>query len=940
MYVCPPRRTGLYLIDNFQLHKPVLIAVLISGLFSNTVFAADYQYDKDSQDSLTFFENSQAKDKYHTFAVNSALSEKTFLMNLSGFQPKTGRLSSMHFFRHDDALLLGNNFAVNLIDSSSDTSIYGISAEGVDRFHAKNNVMEVNGNLEKNAETSTAQHIHLIDLSYTKSTYVCDDNGSCKPSPVYGNNIAVISSNHLSIKNLFAGDVVTVSATHTGGTIDSNTLKIQNSQISLAKGISASSQTQSGSTLEAVNVTNNSVEAYNSEFNEIYGVQVSGSASKPIYGTVSGNTLKLSDVTMRKFGDKASFVYVFAQDVTGGNSWNIGDYPTVSSGELTITGNFNVIDGGSSQIGATRASVLNVGSNKLIFQNATVNFQSSSGAQIYGAKSSFADASDNSVEILSSKLTVDRASIIGGRADDGSALRNKVVIKDSTVSASSIVGAYSEKEVSQASVEIDSSTVSGEVAVFDGKAATNGSGSITVRGNSNLSQASLLPYTQADYKGKSDTTLHVDSYTGSIQNLGYLASSSSYKSSAFDHVFMTNQVWDTSKAIITVENDAVFRKSSLTDTSLSFTSADSISKGGTLTLISGDMTYLDPEEANERDLKSTAGTGLEFNGKVNFADDGISYTVKKIDAADQTVLVGDSRLAGAAFVNQGSDLLERVFHGFTLSRDKYGLMTFATAEGTKSDYDLSSPIKINSWNFLGGVRHITPTNYGDLTSALFVEYGDGNYRAENSHMGFDFRTDGSMKYIGGGFAMRIITPSNLYAEGSVRAGELRSDLERALMDNNGSFYDADTKSLYAGLHLGVGYIYNPANNFELDSYAKYFFTYTNSDSFRIAKYNETYEFESIDSHRLRLGTRLSTKKDNVTFMLGLAGEYEFAAESNMVVANVATQNSDLGGFSAFAEAGLSLRLTMESPWQFDVKVRGWEGARDAVTGMVTVNRLF
>lgn len=226
---------------------------------------------------------------------------------------------------------------------------------------------------------------------------------------------------------------------------------------------------------------------------------------------------------------------------------------------------------------------------------------------------------------------------------------------------------------------------------------------------------------------------------------------------------------------------------------------------------------------------------MEFTGKVNFSDQKITYTIGSVESAEQTILVGDSRLAAAAFVNQGSDLLERVFHGFTLSRDKYGLMTFATAEGTKGDYDLSNPIDVNGWNFIAGARSVSAVNSGDLTSAVFVEYGEGNYRTMNSHLGHDFRTDGDMQYMGAGVAIRLMTPSDFYVEGSLRAGQLKSDLDRALMDASGHFYDADTKSIYAGVHLGAGFIAQPIAGMELDSYAKYFFTYTDSDSSKLAR---------------------------------------------------------------------------------------------------------
>ncbi len=75
-------------------------------------------------------------------------------------------------------------------------------------------------------------------------------------------------------------------------------------------------------------------------------------------------------------------------------------------------------------------------------------------------------------------------------------------------------------------------------------------------------------------------------------------------------------------------------------------------------------------------------------------------------------------------------------------------------------------------------------------------------------------------------------------------------------------------------------------------------------------------------------------------MFGLAGEYEFDAQSDMIAAGASARTSELDGFSAFAEAGMSLKPSVSSPWQFDLQVRGWEGTRDAVSGMATVNYLF
>ena len=78
----------------------------------------------------------------------------------------------------------------------------------------------------------------------------------------------------------------------------------------------------------------------------------------------------------------------------------------------------------------------------------------------------------------------------------------------------------------------------------------------------------------------------------------------------------------------------------------------------------------------------------------------------------------------------------------------------------------------------------------------------------------------------------------------------------------------------------------------------------------------------------------------MTFLFGLAGEYEFSGESDMTAANTPSQTSDFGGFSAFAEAGVSFIPSLGSPWQFDLQVRGWQGTREAITGMLTINYLL
>ena len=833
--------------------------------------------------------------------------------------------------------------------------------------------------------------VKVVDSSidYFRPIWITEIASQTRPLPegnlpAIGSSNLIVTSNHinavnLTTKNLFAAIVVS-NAEKTK--ILSNEILVSGGTHNTVTGISTAKGTD-------YQIAENKITVNEAAFTQLHAVDESAGANAT--GEIRSNHLTLSGLnTLLSKNVEVSIAAVCSSSSNINSTLTItgtldiqnkfydssiyaghSDWGDVSKAVLTVYG-------GTIQGVSNRAVELVAGhasgestDNHLIWKNKSDISGVDSGSNfsyLIGGKSTGDVASDNSVEISDSvwragnftmanlsNIVVNPKNQLAGSAIVGAwgateAKNNSISIVGSEVKATDIVGSITNSGDMSSNVTIENSTVEGSVQLFysDG----NGMGSdstLTVTGaKTDLSNARLLTTTSESVETRNNT-LVIDGWTGTVGGLGVVLNDGQKKT--FDNLQFTNMIWQDGGTILTSNTvhvkdggtDTVINADSFKDGSLQFSQAPSMESDESMTIIHADngITYTDDSAVNtDKALKGNAGTSLEFDGTLTFGETDISYTVKGINNSSQTILVGDSRLAAAAFVNQGSDLLERVFHGFTLSRDKYGLMTFATAEGTKSNYDLSSPIKINGWNFLGGARYVAPTDYGDLTSALFVEYGDGNYRARNSHLGLDFRTDGSMQYVGGGVAMRLMTPANFYAEGSIRAGELRSNLDRALMDANGSFYDADTTSLYAGLHLGAGYIFKPAANLELDSYAKYFFTYTDSDSFRIEQYNETYEFESIASHRLRLGTRLSTKQSNMTFMLGLAGEYEFAGESDMVVANAATETSDLGGFSAFAEAGLSIKPSAGSPWQFDAQVRGWEGTREAVSGMVTVNYLF
>ena len=315
----------------------------------------------------------------------------------------------------------------------------------------------------------------------------------------------------------------------------------------------------------------------------------------------------------------------------------------------------------------------------------------------------------------------------------------------------------------------------------------------------------------------------------------------------------------------------------------------------------------------------------------------LSAVVTGVERNEQTNLVAENRAVAAAFVNQGTDLIADSLD--TLSRDgKYGIKTFAAVHGNRSKYDVNSDIKINGWSTIVGVGSETEHNGGDFSWGVFYENGSGNYRTFNSFNNEYFRGDGSLVYNGGGIAARYENAHGVYTEGSLRAGMLKSDMDNALSDGENK-YGYSSESEYYGAHIGIGQIIPLSESSDLDVYGKFFHTYTEGDSFDVA--GDEFSFDSINSDRLRVGARLTTNKENkFSTYYGLAYEYEFNGDAEMRAAGMSAPTQSLQGSSYMAEVGFNYQPTPESPWSFDLNMRGYAGEREGATFNVQATYTF
>ena len=224
---------------------------------------------------------------------------------------------------------------------------------------------------------------------------------------------------------------------------------------------------------------------------------------------------------------------------------------------------------------------------------------------------------------------------------------------------------------------------------------------------------------------------------------------------------------------------------------------------------------------------------------------------------------------------------------------------------------------------------------GTLTFGPFVEYGRTSY---DSHLedAYGTRGDGKVNYLGLGVLAKKDLKSGAYLEGSLRAGRVKSDYTG---DIAGAVTSYDISSPYYALHLGVGKKIALKKGDAIDAYLKYFFSHQNATSATLST-GETYDFDAVNSHRLRLGARYMHDMGGTgKFYAGLAWEYEFEGEARAAYQGMATPSPSLKGSSVLLELGYRF-APKDSRVSYDVNISGWQGKREGFMGSVGVNWAF
>ncbi|MDM8225864.1 autotransporter outer membrane beta-barrel domain-containing protein [Parasutterella secunda] len=445
-----------------------------------------------------------------------------------------------------------------------------------------------------------------------------------------------------------------------------------------------------------------------------------------------------------------------------------------------------------------------------------------------------------------------------------------------------------------------------------------------------LSLATLSGY--QSFGNASNNSLIIRKWNGNIGGL-----------SRFDSITFADFKWKAGKTILTVDGETDISSTSLNIDVNNIRFDDRLENhfGEQMTLIKGEnRIQFNPFYDNGQEVAIPSTITQDAIGIIQNNRDGnsVDFKLQGTAPSQQLELVSNNRNMSLFFVNHGAELI--LDNLDATSRDyHWGLRTFASIDGVQSNYSTHGHIDVHGFTAAAGWANSLMLNGNPLLLNLFVETGNGDYTEEMSYLNIDRRFSGEVKYYGAGISARIKNTAGWYAEGSLRAGKTETQISRGLVDGNGVAHGYDLSGNYFGVHIGAGRIIDVGERMKADLFMKYFYTYLPSDSTDIFAdgVNNQFDFDSVESSRIRVGGRLYFPLQNSFWAYtGLAYQYDFTPDVHVEangekIADAASMRGSMGIGS------LGLRYKSEdSPWVVDLKIRGYVGQREGLSGKAQV----
>ena len=625
-------------------------------------------------------------------------------------------------------------------------------------------------------------------------------------------------------------------------------------------------------------------------------------AGQTIGHTTSGNTLSVTRIAS---GKNINAYGGYTGGTAGGAENNELTVNVTAAGAGTIN---NAYGGYTKGTGAVKG-------NQLTF---------SQGATLGDLIGGYADSAAHAAEVTGNTVTVTGGSVgglvYGGRSDGtGKVERNTVTLRNVTVGGD-VVGGYSDTTPAADTAVTNGNTVNlygttVNATVFGG--AVKNSANVKVgNGKDNTLAIHAAGTKIADFAG--------------VQNLRF-------------YVPEERTAADTTPMLtLTANADKDIRGLSI---GVGIAGEHSVlAKGDTISLLkiaAGHTLTTDADLRN--DVTGMQGVSMRYRfGLEKQGNDELIATVRDTELNPQTKSLVETRVAAAALINGGADLLAEsgmnaaISAGNTADQgmgaqaaaNDHTYHLWAAQSGSALRLNSGSHIDAKGWNLNLGFARQKAAERSILTYGPFVEYGHGSY---DSYLDDGTHGDGASSYIGAGIMAKSVTENGSYVEGSVRVGRTKSDYTGSIAGQSAGY---DMSSTYYGAHIGVGQKKELTGG-TLETYAKYFYAHQSGGSERLTT-GDLYDFDAVDSHRLRIGTRWTKENGAGEFYTGLAYEYEFGSDARASYAGYGTPTPTLKGSTGIFELGYRFARP-DSNVSYGLNLTGMMGKRRGITGSMQVN---
>jgi outer membrane autotransporter protein len=363
------------------------------------------------------------------------------------------------------------------------------------------------------------------------------------------------------------------------------------------------------------------------------------------------------------------------------------------------------------------------------------------------------------------------------------------------------------------------------------------------------------------------------------------------------------------------------------------------------------ITLLEAEKSLSETLPTTRGTQgiLELQFNLVSDDKRLWGEVADIRTSEKSKALSEGALSGLIGLNQSIDLAAGA--GISAMRDATrgnsqsdGNHAFIALDGSDSRYHTGSHVDLKSRALLVGLAGQTTLDTGRLAVGAFVTHGEGDYDTFNRFTNAaDVRGQGETSHTGVGLLAKLDLPGTKnvrpYVEASLQVGRVETEFRSADLLPEATSVRYETRSNYAGTHVGVGAVWEIPDAAALNLYGQYLFTHRNGDKIKLDA-GIPIEFDAVESQRLRLGGRYTWTINQVQPYVGMAWEKEFDSETRAKSYGHTIESPSFKGTTRTFEFGMSIHPSLTYPFSFDFSLQHHTGKREGNSGGLQVKYRF